>query len=155
MRRVLFGLVAVSLLAGAFARGGDAKKDEERIQGTWVVKSFRVGGEEKPPPVKDGKLTLSKGTWKQTGEGRTEEGMYKLDTTKKPKWIDVTEKGGASIPGIYTLEGDTLKFAMPRKGPKGPRPNSFDDKDASVVVLKRVKSRGGSPRAVLKKARGR
>jgi uncharacterized protein (TIGR03067 family) len=141
MRRVLL-LVPVLVLAGASVRGGDATKDQERLQGTWAVKSMRVGGKEVDPPVKETKLTIEGNNWTQTGGKRTERGTYKLDPSKMPKHIDITKKGDKGSPvlrGIYSLKGDTLKICVPNKGPEGPRPASFDDKDAYEVTLTRVK----------------
>jgi hypothetical protein len=58
---------------------------------------------------------------------------------ERPKHIDLTDKGGRVLRGIYALQGDTLKIALSAKGPEGPRPASFEDKDAAVVILKREK----------------
>jgi uncharacterized protein (TIGR03067 family) len=136
------GLAAV-VLAASLAQGGDAKKDREKLQGTWLVKSMRIGGKDVPPPVKDGKLTFTGDKWTQTGGGSSEKGTYKLDSTKTPKHIDVVlqldGKDGLTLPGIYRLEGDTLQIAMPAKGLFSPRPTSFEDKNAAVLTLKREK----------------
>jgi uncharacterized protein (TIGR03067 family) len=133
------GLVAV-VLAASLAQGGDAMKDRDKLQGTWVVKSRLAGGKEVPPAAKHDKLTFAGDRWIYTGVPVKEEGTYKLDPTKKPKHIDVFEKGGRVHKGIYALEGDSLKVGMPAKGPGGPRPVSFDDKEADVLTLKREKS---------------
>jgi uncharacterized protein (TIGR03067 family) len=144
MRRILWGLVPVLLLARAFARGGDAQKDRDRLQGAWVVKSLHVGGKAMPPPARDTTLTFEGQKWTQTIGKRMERGTYQLDPSKTPKQMDVIketgDQGGPVLRGIYSLEGDTRKVGMSKKGPEGPRPASFDDKDASVVTLARVKS---------------
>jgi uncharacterized protein (TIGR03067 family) len=102
------------------------------------------GGKEVPPPGKDIKLTFAGDKWTQTGGPVKEEGTYKLDPAKKPRQIDVVVKragkGDQVVRGIYALEGDTLKLGMSAKGAKGPRPTSFEDRDAVVVILKREKS---------------
>ena len=38
----------------------------------------------------------------------------KLDPSKKPKAIDITQLSGKgeTIPGIYSIDGDTLKICM-------------------------------------------
>ena len=143
MRPMTLGLVAV-VLATSLAQGGDAKKDQEKLQGTWVVKSMLEGGKEVPPPVKDTKLTFAGDKWTQTGGPVKEEGTYRLDSTKKPKQIDVVVKRSGKddlvLRGIYALESDSLKIGLSAQGPKGPRPTSFDDKDAVVFILKKQKS---------------
>jgi uncharacterized protein (TIGR03067 family) len=140
MRPLQLGLVV--LLAGSSAWGGDAKKDRDKLQGTWVVKSMTEGGKDVPPPAKDLKLTFAGDRWTQKGGGDSQEGTYKLDPTKTPKHIDmVVQQDGKDALlglGIYALEGDTLRVGMP-KGLFSPRPTSFDDKNAAVLTLKREK----------------
>ena len=48
------------------------------------------------------------------------------------------ESGRGQVKMIYHLDGDTLKLAA-YKDAKQRRPKGFDDKDAIVITLKRVK----------------
>jgi RNA polymerase sigma factor (sigma-70 family) len=107
-----------------------AHKDEETIQGTWVL-------------VKLDQLNVKpqdfKGTFKVVITGNkiiypdNSQGKFRLDPTKEPKRFDlVVEKGGTAItvPGIYSLKGDELKYCHGREGDTEP-PGSFDIKKAA------------------------
>jgi RNA polymerase sigma factor (sigma-70 family) len=111
--------------------GGKAKspKDEEAIQGTWVlVKLEQVNAQPQDP----------KGTFKVVIAGDKivfpdkSEATFKLDPTREPKRIEfIVAKGGraATAPGIYSLRGDELKYCLGREGDTEP-PASFDIKKA-------------------------
>jgi uncharacterized protein (TIGR03067 family) len=144
MRRTTLGLALILLLAGANARGGDAKKDKEKLQGTWMLTSMEVGGKAVPLP-KDAKLIFAGDKLTATGGPMGDEhATYKLDAGKKPRQIDLIEKkdgkDGKTIQGIYSIEGDTLKLAFAVEAEKGPRPTAFEGKEVGVMTLKRVKS---------------
>lgn len=113
-------------------------KDEDAIQGTWILEKF--DGPNGPPPdigqirmiFKDGKLTMS-----ANGQ-REEQGTYKLNPTAKIKEIDLTSDR-EMMPGIYELDGDTLRLAVPEE-PKQGRPTEMKSgKTVAVVTLKREK----------------
>jgi uncharacterized protein (TIGR03067 family) len=73
------------------------------------------------------------------GEGKGED-KYTLDPTARPKAIDLTDKEGRRTPGIYSLDGDTLKVCL-NEGSKE-RPQVFaskPDTHLSVWVFKREK----------------
>ena len=64
---------------------------------------------------------------------------FTLDSTKKPKAIDVDMDGTPGV-GIYSLEGDTLKICHSEG--KDARPTEFATKEGtknSLLVLKRAK----------------
>lgn len=117
----------------------DATKDAQTIQGTWIVTSAEREGKA-VDDIKGEKLTLKDGSVVITTKNKEEKGVYKIDATKKPKTIDLTEEGKTeAYPGIYTLEGDTLKICFSRK--PGDRPTEFSSKGDGhmLVVLKRQK----------------
>jgi uncharacterized protein (TIGR03067 family) len=68
---------------------------------------------------------------------------YTLDSSKKPKTLDVTLKGGdedgKTIKAFYELEGDTLKICS--GGLEAPeRPAEFKSKDdVKIITFKRLK----------------
>jgi uncharacterized protein (TIGR03067 family) len=140
MRWCLLPLVVAgfSLAAAAGAQGG-AKDDQERIQGTWQVRSDEDGGRKAPDEaIKDIKwvITGDKITYKVVDKTTL---TYKLEPTKKPKWIDFTRSGRTTF-GIYDLDEDNLKICFP-KGGKGKRPTAFeskaDSRDDVLIILKR------------------
>jgi RNA polymerase sigma-70 factor (ECF subfamily) len=159
LRVVFFTLLALAVLglgAGGLAyralaadkpgapKEGAAKTDLEKLQGTWVAVSLESGGgkaaEEEVKGltlvVKDDKATMT------SPDGRTDDGVLKLDPGKTPKEIDlVVNEGGQdkAHPGIYKLEGDTLTLCVSH--PPDERPGAFATKDGArfpiVAVFKK------------------
>jgi uncharacterized protein (TIGR03067 family) len=87
------------------------------------------------------KLTFKGNKIYVTGEGikiEVSEASFAIDPTKKPKEIDITAKG-VKVPGIYHLDGDTLKLATANAQSRDMRPTDFEGKKSSVGVFKRAK----------------
>jgi uncharacterized protein (TIGR03067 family) len=129
-------LLAVGLFVVAPVAGDDdAKKDMDALQGNWVMQVGESNGEKLPEEVaKTYKRTITKDKLTITRGGEElYQGSFKIDPTKKPKSIDVTiETGpnkGATMIGIYELDGDTLKVCMVPPGT--PRPSEFTGKAGS------------------------
>ena len=140
MRSCLFTLLTAGFLLGAAGAQDDAKGDHEKIQGTWKVVSAEDSGRKAPDEaVKNIKWVITKDKITYKFGDKTTELSYKLDATKKPKWIDLTE-GDRTTLGIYELEGDNLKICFPEGG-KRERSTAFESKPDSVndilIVLKR------------------
>jgi len=140
---VLFAALCTGLCFAADAKE-DAAKDKEKLQGTWLV----VGGEEhgtKMPEadvkmadmrfiIEGDKIQATRGG-KEKGKG----GTFKLDPSKKPKEIDLIDDK-ETVKGIYSLDGDTLKFCLAKGG--NDRPTDFTTKKGDgrgLFVLKRDK----------------
>ena len=72
--------------------------------------------------------------------GREVVSTYTLDPSTTPKSIDMTT-GGRTKPGIYDLQGDTLRLCMSENTDE--RPTAFDSQPNSVndvvLTMKRVK----------------
>jgi uncharacterized protein (TIGR03067 family) len=111
--------------------------------GEWKLAGIKQGQQNIPEELlkqidmrftfRGGKMTLTMTMGGQKVE--TKEGTFKLNTSKRPREIDMTADNQTML-GIYEFEKDTLKIAM---GP-GKRPTSFDVKggDEIVFILKRV-----------------
>jgi uncharacterized protein (TIGR03067 family) len=142
-------LASVGLLtASAVLAGEDANvKDIEALRGTWKVVELTEKGEKiaakELEPV-EVVILGTKMTINDEGKFR-EEIALKIDAAKKPKTVDLRYTKGPNAdkvePGIYEIDGDTLKIcSCEKKG--GDRPKDFTstkENECSVVLLKRVK----------------
>ncbi len=74
------------------------------------------------------------------GDSPAKEGEYKLDPAAKVKTINLTKNGRVS-PGIYELDGDTLRICL-AEGTAAARPTEMkpDAKSVALVTFKRVKA---------------
>jgi uncharacterized protein (TIGR03067 family) len=150
MLRLLAAFASVGLLAVAgAARADDAKKDLEKLQGTWEITEVVINGKTLPAEKVKGGQVVFKGDEMTVKEGDDDKDprkfTVKLDPGKKPKALDTTalnrDQKGAVSPAIYELDGDTLKLCSPNNDSKE-RPRAFKSDEGSNVVLltlKRVK----------------
>jgi len=148
MNRRTFAL-AVALLAGGLAGGDDkadaAKKDQDKLQGTWTFVSMESNGQAVPQGDPAPTITFAGNKFTvKAGEVVLQAGTQTLDPGKKPKEVDSTvtegEGKGTTMLGIYELDGDNLKACFDTQGKK--RPTEFKTAAGSghmLVVLKRAK----------------
>jgi uncharacterized protein (TIGR03067 family) len=152
MRTLLLMTVMALLAAGVgLGMGSDDTKDaaikkgRRNLVGTWKLASCEAEGKKVPDEILKGEVVrwrINESTIISTvdGEGKGED-KYTLDPTTSPKAIDLTDKEGRRTPGIYLLEGDTLKVCLNEGGKE--RPREFASKPGthlSVWVFKRVRS---------------
>jgi uncharacterized protein (TIGR03067 family) len=146
--RIAITLMAMASLAMVgMARGGDAKKDLDALQGTWRIDSINESFGKAPPEdsVKEFVVTVKDDVMKVSHKGAAGPVFkLKLDPTKTPKTIDFTHSEGPdkgkTEPGIYKIEGETLTYCVTDIGKE--RPTVFATKEGtrnSVFVLKKVK----------------
>jgi uncharacterized protein (TIGR03067 family) len=145
--RMLFLLITGSLIGAVLAQ--PATTDVDKIKGTWVVVSATQAGES-IEPLKDAKFVFDAGKMAVTAKDKdlNLEATVKLDTTKKPKEIDIVETSGPQkgvrMKGIYSLDGDELKMCFIGLGPNEKdqvkTPTEFNGNgDQMLYVLKRQK----------------
>ena len=144
MKRHWLMVLTAGLLLGVGATPAGSKSDQEQILGTWKVISVEVRGESFAEKTKGLRVVFTKDKMEfKDGDKSDGEFAYKLDPTRKPKWIDLAPLGKDGKPdktalGIYALEGDDLKICHPDPGKD--RPTAFQSKPASILfILKRDK----------------
>jgi uncharacterized protein (TIGR03067 family) len=138
---------AMLLVSIAFLTFDDAKKDDaEALKGKWVAVSIKQGGMSVPDEVvKTFKFSFDGKEYVNSATGQSEEGGYKIDSSKSPKTIDFdiktgNDKGKKQL-GIYKLDGDKLTIIAAPAG-ETDRPKSLEPEDEAkvlVIVLEREK----------------
>jgi uncharacterized protein (TIGR03067 family) len=123
-----------------------AKDDLKKLQGTWECVSMEREGDEVPPEHLKGSSVVYEDdlvTLYRDGE-LFRRSIITLDPSKTPKRINTWDLAGPyaddSVPGIYQIDGDTLKLCFSR--PKVARPVEFTTKKDPgflYVVYKRKK----------------
>jgi uncharacterized protein (TIGR03067 family) len=113
-----------------------AKRELDGLQGEWKLVSTTRNGKDMPHDlVKALKCMIKGDKFTVARDGKAvEEGTLKLDTTKKPKEIDMAlGKGKRTALGIYERSGDTYKlcYAPPGKD----RPKEFGAKEGTGYTL--------------------
>jgi RNA polymerase sigma factor (sigma-70 family) len=110
-----------------------AKTDLDRLQGVWKLEYVEVSGRAQKMEyykktrlvIKGDKLTL------RSNDGRVEIGSVRVDSTKRPKEIDMISRHPAghlmTDPGIYKLNGDKLTICYaPHLDAGQERPTEFE-----------------------------
>jgi uncharacterized protein (TIGR03067 family) len=132
MKLLAHTALAACLLWSYGARALAADPDLQGLQGKWIVESFDYNGspvelmKDAVREFKDDKYTLT------PNSGEPINGIAKLDSTKKPKEIDL-EINGRTLKGIYELDGDSLKMSYTLNGDE--RPKELVSKPETGVVL--------------------
>ncbi len=138
MKARLLMVVAVGLLMAADAPQEEAaKKDLEKLQGTWSLVSAMQDGKALPADkVKRTTIVFKEDTFLFPGEAEqatSKDGTIKVDPTKKPKQMDATSTKGEVMLGIYEIEGDRYKVCFAPSGKE--RPAEFASKPGSGYIL--------------------
>lgn len=143
--RIAMGLL-VAVLISANALAQDASKKEGLPQGTWKLTGGEADGKAfSDAEIKGGKLVLKGDHYSVFLAGKeTIEGTQKLDSSKKPKTIDIVDGNGSNkgktCLGIWELKGDQFRVAFSQPGK--PRPAKFSTAPESgqwIHIWTRVK----------------
>jgi uncharacterized protein (TIGR03067 family) len=119
----------------------DAVKNElEKIAGAWQLVSSEKDGTNAPEEVvKEAKLIIAGDRYKLQRAGKTvEEGIVRIDPTKKPKTIDIYPmKPEAKVQmGIYEWDGDDkLRVCCTHPGTAQTRPSKFSTTEGTGHVM--------------------
>jgi len=132
-------LLAVLMTAFLLGSGDPAKTDLDKLQGTWVLVSMETEGHDvAAEDFKDwtavyeqNHLTL------KAGDRVRRRGIVTLDPGRKPKAMNTWDQDGPyddqTVPGIYELNGDTLKVCFARPGQE--RPKEFTTKSGTAFLV--------------------
>ena len=142
---VLAGLALMGMAAGQ--EKDEAKKDLDKMQGTWRVVSWQMADEKKKTEdelkkmqvtVKGNTLIYESGEERTQGEG-PRKGTIKLDP--KTKALDWTFTDlGATMLAIYELKGEDLKIGFGNDGLFRPKRMVMGKENVVwLLVLERVK----------------
>jgi uncharacterized protein (TIGR03067 family) len=123
-----------ALSTGDSSKVDPSKSDLEKLQGTWLTVSLINNGktlvdEKSAPADRPATKLVYQGTkWLiQVGDKTVAEGTFAIDSTKKPKEIDIMDgsrtKNDKTKLGIFELNGDTYRFCLAPEGQ--PRPTEF------------------------------
>lgn len=124
------GGILLCLALAQPANEAKAKKDLERLQGTWVMHALEVDGKDVGAKrIQDSYLIVTKDQYVTKVKDKEQPGFrIVLDPSKEPKHIDMIKAmpGGAEevFKGIYTFDGDTLKVCRGLTA-KQERPQQF------------------------------
>jgi uncharacterized protein (TIGR03067 family) len=133
--KVLLAL-AIGLVLGADGKD-DAKNDQKKLQGKWIVTSGVIDGNKLPKDQVKGDLVFDKDKYAYTTGDEKGGGTFKLDPSKKPKHMDsVPSDGpvqGQTVEEIYEIDGDNLKICIALPGT--PRPTAFKSEAGSGLWL--------------------
>ncbi len=147
VRLLVFFLLAVVNPEFGASDKDSGEGDLAKLQGQWVVVSLEHRGHVAEPAEFEGQSSVyekNRWTWK-VGDKVMRRGIITLNSTRSPKAINTWDSDGPhedeTVPGIYQLDGDTLKLCFAMPGEK--RPTEFTTKSgtgAILVVYKRKKA---------------
>jgi uncharacterized protein (TIGR03067 family) len=131
----------VTVLVAGLLLAADAKKDAEKLQGTWKVVSGEQSGKAQEE-AKEFVMVFDKDTFTvKRGDEVVVKGTFTVDAAKKPKAIDMTIKegrneqdNGKKVHGIYELDKDGLKWCAAEPG-SDDRPKEFATKEGIKHML--------------------
>lgn len=120
------------------AAGDPPRSDLDRLQGMWVLVVQEREGEAVPVEELKGSTATYEGNriTLRDGDRVRRRGIVTLDPSRTPKAINTWDQDGPyedqTVPGIYELDGDTLKLCFSRPGAE--RPKQFSTKAPPGVL---------------------
>ena len=142
-----FSLTCIALLLGSpfVAFGDDSKKEEPKVDGTWLATKAELGGKKLPKKVTENlKLTLKKGDYEVVAES-PDRGTVTYNNSADPKEMDIkgTEgpNKGKTFLAIYELKDDKLTICYDLSGEA--RPTEFKTKPDTKLFLVTYRAQEG------------
>ena len=143
MIAILKVLVIISLATSCLSTK-TLNSEIDTLNGVWQAEYLEIEGQAGSPEAVKSILVTVKGNKlfvQLDGENsRAKEVLFKIDSTKSPGQIDISETGGQteSVLGIYELSKDTLKVCL-KANSGAPRPDKFETKPKSEQILIQLK----------------
>jgi len=114
----------------------------KRFEATWHFVSIEIEGRLVPEEAfKEDTLVLKGKQFSSTIQGKTTNGVFKIDPTVTPKTIDITLTDAPgkdkTMKGIYELEGDAQKICVAAPGKA--RPTEFVSKPNGAQIIQVLK----------------
>jgi uncharacterized protein (TIGR03067 family) len=143
MSRCFSFFVVLACLASAAGRApaDDPKgqKPEAALNGSWTLASLEVDGEKlSPETIANATMTVKDGKYTFKMHEDSEEGTFKVDSSKKPAQIDLDiqtgESKGKKQLGIYEVDATTWKLCLTEPG-ESTRPSEIHAKQGSKQLL--------------------
>jgi uncharacterized protein (TIGR03067 family) len=124
-----------------------AKIELDRLEGTWRVTSYQLGGRELAAGS-NMLITFKKGEFAWVNAGGHGGKIARIDPAKNPKEVDYTSTEGPdegkTLKAIYKLDGDTLTDCFGVAGSDRPREfASTRENGLSLLTYTRVKKESG------------
>jgi len=132
MRQTIVGGVLVVIMGAVAARADQGDNPFKQLEGNWTVVSGQENGQALPAErIKGARVSVTAATITVAVGDKTRRVMtYKMDATRNPKTIDMTETEGTekdkAALGIFAVDGDTLQLAYGLPGRE--RPKDFTTK---------------------------
>jgi len=144
MRAHAIAVVSVLLVAGVgqtqTAQKEAAKRELQRLQGSWRVETSESNGDKTPvSELKDRTVFIGSDILlDRDGKKIIQIVKLKLDPTKTPKTINATilkgENKGDVMLGIYELKGDTFRICFDPEGQNRPKEFKTTPKSGQFMV---------------------
>ena len=152
MRRT-FGIglavAALALAVGCGKKPGTAPEPPPgppSLAGGWTLIGVEAAGQKETDfskqPAEQRKIRATADKLIATKDGKEEASTYKLDATKTPHEIDMTEPRNGkteTLYGIYKLEGDTLTICLVPSSNPADRPKEFKSEPGSKALILTLK----------------
>jgi uncharacterized protein (TIGR03067 family) len=130
----------LALTAALFLTADDpARSDLDKLQGTWQLVAMEAEGQEVPAEHFHGWNAVYEGNrlTLRAGEMVRRRGLVTLGPSRNPKAMNTWDQDGPyedeTVPGIYELDGDTLKVCFARPGAE--RPKEFTTKQGTGFLF--------------------
>lgn len=133
---VAVGFIVDDVGQDILKKGDAVNAEKQQLEGTWRAIAVELGGKEMDrQELADYRLAFSGAECSIVSGKRGVKCTFTIDPSKTPKWIDVTQTADkVTWPGIYQLNGSTLKVFLATTG--GKRPTEFKTKEGTQQVIR-------------------